>query len=276
MAFIRNLRPAGARLFNFFQSGLGEEVAEGMIGGGLVGLGLLHTDQPIEQTALQTALAMAGGVGLGMGARRIGAGLGKAIHPQALAQQNGPIASLGRLSGQQGVVMGARDSMSQLGEAMRKQLRGHTMGQVKAEFLDNPVEVARKFGMTPEQFKEVMPLLEKADEAFTKRAGGTVDEIAGRFKRDAALGNGGFMHDAEDAQDIQQMLGDAQNFLGNALTSKPTEITGEHIGRMVGRGIGDEMGIMGGVALGGVIGDQLGWESEKDRKIKELERELGR
>ena len=45
---------------------------------------------------------------------------------------------------------------------------------------------------------------------------------------------------------------------------------------MVGRGIGDEMGIMGGVALGGVIGDQLGWESEKDRKIKELERELGR
>lgn len=265
------MRPAGERLLNFAQSGIGEEVLEGVVGGGLVGAGLLATDQPIEQTALQTALAMAGGVGLGMGARRIGARMGRSIHPEALAEQQGMLASLGRMSGQEGLVTGARDSLSQMSQSMRKELRGNTMKRVRADFSENPAKVARDFGMTEDQFREVLPLLEQADDVFTPLAAQEVDQIASRLKRDAPVN----VNMTGDTADASQALGDLQNFIGDAMTSAPSTITGEHIGRMVGRAAGDEAGIVGGVALGGLIGQGMGWESEKDREIRLLKEQLG-
>ena len=93
-----------------------------------------------------------------------------------------------------------------------------------------------------------------------------IDEAADRIRRDAAI------HVDNGADEA--LIGDLQNFFANAVQSKPTEITGEHIGRMIGRAAGDEAGIMGGVALGAAIGEGMGWESEKDRQIRQLQEQL--
>ena len=69
---------AGRLLLN---NPLAEEISEGVLGGLMVGLGGLFADQSLEQTGLMTAAAMAGGVGLGIGGRRLGAHLGRRIHP---------------------------------------------------------------------------------------------------------------------------------------------------------------------------------------------------
>ena len=53
-------------------------------------------------------------------------------------------------------------------------------------------------------------------------------------------------------------------------------ITGEHLGRAAGRFIGDEVGVAVGMGLGGMLSGALGIKTEKDKKIEELERQLGR
>ena len=51
-------------------------------------------------------------------------------------------------------------------------------------------------------------------------------------------------------------------------------VTGEHVGRAVGRFIGDEVGVLGGLAAGSLLAQQLGIDSPKDQKIRELEQQL--
>ena len=51
-------------------------------------------------------------------------------------------------------------------------------------------------------------------------------------------------------------------------------LTGESIGRLAGRILGDEVGAIGGLAVAGLVGQQMGWESEKDRMIRQLEDKL--
>ena len=268
MSFVGRVRPAGEKLLHFFQTGLGEEVLEGVVGGGMAGAALLSTDQPIEQTALQTALAMAGGVGLGMGARRIGARMGRAINPNALADQQGLMASLGRMSGQEGLITGARDSISSMAQGMKRTMREGTIDDLTIAFRRNPQDIASKLGMSVEEVEQVLPLMARADEVITPKAAQRIDQMADGFKKDGAKMSA-------SQSDQAQIAGDFQQFLGNAMSSDPSLITGEHIGRMIGRAAGDESGIVGGLAIGGLIGNQMGWESEKDKQIRVLQEELG-
>jgi len=59
-----------------------------------------------------------------------------------------------------------------------------------------------------------------------------------------------------------------------SLLKKPTEITGEHLGRAVGRFAGDEIGAVAGMQLGALAAGGLGIENSKDKKIRELEQQL--
>ena len=77
----RMMRMAGDAGRLLLTNPLAEEISEGVLGGLMVGLGGLFADQSLEQTGLMTAAAMAGGVGLGIGGRRLGANLGRRIHP---------------------------------------------------------------------------------------------------------------------------------------------------------------------------------------------------
>jgi len=61
-----------------------------------------------------------------------------------------------------------------------------------------------------------------------------------------------------------------------ALLKQPKAITGEHVGRAVGRFMGDEVGVVTGLGLTGALAGALGMKTEKDKKIEELERQLGR
>ena len=56
--------------------------------------------------------------------------------------------------------------------------------------------------------------------------------------------------------------------------SKP--VTGENVGRAVGRFIGDEVGAVTGLGLTGMLASSLGMQTEKDKKIKELESQLNK
>lgn len=268
---IKRFRPAGERLIRFAQSPWGEEIAEGVTAGGLVGLGLLASDQPIEQTATQTALAMAGGVGLGMGGRRIGAAIGKAMHPAAYANQSGMLAGFSRLTGQKGIFTGMSDSMTNAFRDLRGYLRKNTMDEIHGAFIDNPVEISRKFGVTPDEFEGLLSKLRKADDIVTNAA-----VEYGESGAAAALRRGGETMRKNGIDDeATKLVHDFQNGLANIIDAKPEVITGEHTGRAVGRAIGDEVGVGLGLGVGALIGQQAGWESEKDREIRLLREQLG-
>ena len=268
MGVIGRFRPATERLVKFGMSPMGEEVMEGVLGGGLVGLGLLTTDQPIEQTALQTALAMAGGVGIGMAGRRIGAGIGKAVHPQAYKDQSGLLAGLSRASGQEGMFTGMKDSFAHTAGKMKEALRGNTMDGIEDMFRKNPAAVAQEFGMSIDDFEKVIPMLRKADSVVTPKAAQAIDTMQEGLSNHAQKYQGS----SNEARNLQ---GDLANTAASFFDHMPKPITGEHTGRMIGRAWGDEAGIAGGLGLGAYIGQQAGWESEKDRKIRMLEEELG-
>jgi len=82
-------RKAGSQLISFFLNDpLGEELLEGTAGGLIAGASQLGSDQTLGQTALETAAAIAGGIGLGMAGRRLGAMAGKQLHKGPLKQQD--------------------------------------------------------------------------------------------------------------------------------------------------------------------------------------------
>lgn len=90
----------------------------------------------------------------------------------------------------------------------------------------------------------------------------------------------------EFAGEFNKMAGEGApagvgDFLGEKISKALTgmdrpvqEVTGEHVGKAVGRFIGDEVGVLGGMATGSLLAQQLGMESPKDRKIRELEQQL--
>jgi hypothetical protein len=60
-----------------------------------------------------------------------------------------------------------------------------------------------------------------------------------------------------------------------SLLKPAKDITGEHVGRAAGRFIGDEIGVLTGMGLGGVAAGALGIKSDKDKKIEQLQQQLG-
>ena len=73
---------------------LGEEIAEGTLGGLLAGGGMLASDQSIEPNGSSNSSCNCWWYWNGYVGRRIGAGIGKRANPGALKQQDSLLANL--------------------------------------------------------------------------------------------------------------------------------------------------------------------------------------
>jgi hypothetical protein len=138
-----------------------QEAQEGVMGGALAGLGLLGTNTPLPQVALQTLGGMVGGVGLGLLGTRIGARIGEALHSQALKNQNSLLSQVGRLAGQKTLASGAAE-MARYGKAgIKQELMEQTSARLMHEALENPVQFAGRYGIDAETFQKHAPLVKQ-------------------------------------------------------------------------------------------------------------------
>lgn len=285
---------AGNKLIGFLLTNpLGEEILEGTMGGLLAGVSQIGSDQPLGQTALETATAIAGGIGMGMLGRRVGARVGQMVHEDPLRNQKGMLAMLGRTLGSETTGEGLKKQGAMLREAIHDDLLQGATRRMIHEAATDPAAFTTRYGITPDQFTRVLPHLRVGQDAASvlkrleslspeqrKRA---LDVILGDYTKaessvraEAADSmNRQFSSAAEKYKDVKlpgvdQSLGDVY---GSMLDSV-ADVTGRDVGRAVGRLVGDEVGVIGGMTAGSLLAQQLGFETEKDRRIRELEAQL--
>lgn len=287
------------KFFELQNNELFQEAQEGIMGGALAGLGLMGTDTPAPQIALQTLGAMLGGIGIGMLGKHVGAYLGKKIHPQALKNQNGVLAMAGRLGGQKTLVGGAAETMRYGKSAIKQELMEKTSSQLMNEALQNPQGFANKYGIDAEVFKQHAPVVQQGGriQAAVETYGALSPEERSALKEQIQTKLKGSYGQVEQLiasqaagsldENIAKMaqLTKGENLPGTdmdlgemfqSLLKPDQDITGEHVGRAAGRFIGDEIGVIGGMTLGGAAAGALGIKNEKDKKIEELQRQLAR
>jgi hypothetical protein len=281
------------------QNDLFQEAVEGTLLGGTAGLTQLGTDTPPAQVAIQTLAGIAGGVGIGLLGKSIGARIGKAINPNALKNQEGVLAGIGRTTGQKTLAKGAAEQARYAKGQIKQEIKEQTSAQLLNEALQNPQAFAGKYGVDPETFKKYhaavgvsgqaragLETLENLSPEQRKQLGASVQQIMDQgFNQvenlinthaaahlDNNLMKMSMLHKNKTVPGTNINIGSAfESLLKDA---KP--ITGEHLGRAAGRFIGDEVGVAVGMGLGGMLSGSLGIKTEKDKKIEELERQLGR
>jgi hypothetical protein len=285
------------RLLEFLQTPVGEEVVEGVMGGGMAGLSQIGTDAPPEEIALKTVGAIAGGIGVGMAGRKIGAAIGKRINPNPLKNQNSPIAALVRLAGSESSVEGAKQQGRAMKLAVQESLINETSSAMLEEALTNPNQFAQKYGVTADEFIQYIPdvkagrkaaaaaemwsglseeqrhtLVHNATSPYRKTEQAVASNAANRMDENIAR-----MAKHPEAKKIEiPGTNKALSDVFDSLLQPTVPVTGENVGRAVGRFIGDEIGIMTGLAAGGLVANQLGIEDSRDKKIKELQSQLQR
>ena len=279
------------------QNDLFQESIEGIMAGGTAGLSLIGSDTPAPQIALQTLGGIAGGIGIGLLGKNIGAAIGKRLHPQALKSQTGPLATFGRTAGQKTLAGGAAETMRYAKGQIKQELKQQTSAQLLNEALQNPQAFGAKYGVDAETFKKYHTVVGAAGQG---RAGLEVLENLSPEQRQQMgknvqdLMNQGF-NQVENLINVQAAANMDNNIAKMAMLQKgktvpgldldigsafesllktPKDITGEHVGRAVGRFVGDEIGVITGMGLGGALASTLGIKSEKDKKIEELEGRL--
>lgn len=276
------------------------EGMEGVMGGGLAGMGLMGTDTPPEQIAIQTLAGMALGTGIGMLGNRAGAAIGKLIHSQKLKNQQGLLATFGRALGQKTLVKGGAEMARHTKDLIKSELQSQSMEQLMREAMTDPQAFKKAYNLDDEVFKAMAGNVDVSnkivgglktfanlpdeqrkmlfDQIMKQQAAKDFvatesvinnhasNQIENNIKRMAKQTKGTKMPGTE--VDVGSMF--------EELLKEPTAITGEHVGRAVGRFLGDEIGVVSGLGLGGMISQGLGIKSEKDKKIEQLEAELGR
>lgn len=276
---------------------LREEAQEGVLGGLMAGAGMLGTDTPLPQVAIQTLGAMALGTGIGMLGKTIGARVGKAIHPQALKNQEGQLANFGRVAGQKTLQSGVAETVRMAKGQIKQELKNQTTASLMNEALQNPVAFAGKYGVEAETFKKYHSMVNQAGQG--RAALETLENLTPEMRSQVAakanqMMNQGF-NQVEDLintqaasqldRNLTQMAEKARGKkipginqdigeVYEALLKEPTGITGEHIGRAIGRFAGDEIGVVTGIGVGGMISNAMGIKNEKDKKIEELKAQL--
>lgn len=276
-----------------------QEAVEGTLLGGTAGLTLLGTDTPVPQVALQTLGGIAGGIGIGLLGKSIGARIGKMVHPQALKNQEGVLAQIGRVTGQKTLTKGAAESMRYAKGQIKQELKQQTSAALLNEALQNPQAFAGKYGVDPETFKKYHTAVGAVGQA---RAGlETIENLSPEQRAEMGAAAQKIMdqgfNQVENLINVQAAASMDNNLMKmaalqkgktipgtdmdvgqafEALLKQPKAITGEHLGRAAGRAIGDEVGVAVGMGLGGMLSGSLGIKTEKDKKIEELERQLGR
>lgn len=279
------------------QNELFNEFQEGVMTGVPAGLSLLGTDNTLPQVALQTLGAVAGGFGIGMLGKSIGAKIGRSLHPQALKDQQGLAASFGRGLGQKTLAQGGAETLRYAKGQVKQELKQQTSAQLLNEALQNPQAFAGKYGVDAETFKKYHGAVGVSGQA--RAALETIENMSPEQRKQMGtaaqqLMNQGF-NQVENLINTQAAANMDNNIMKMAMlqkgktvpgtdidmggifesllkNSKP--VTGEHVGRAVGRFIGDEVGVVTGIGLTGALAGSLGMKTEKDKKIEELQNRL--
>lgn len=281
------------------QNDLFQEAVEGTLLGGTAGLTQLGTDTPLPQVAIQTLAGIAGGVGIGLLGKSIGARIGKAINPNPLKNQESVLAGIGRTTGQKTLAKGAAEQVRYAKGQIKQEIKEQTSAQLLNEALQNPQAFAGKYGVDPETFKKYHTAVGAAGQA---RAGlETLENLSPEQRKQVGIAAQQVMeqgfNQVENLINTHAAAHLDNNLMKMALLNKnktvpgtdmnigaafesllkdAKPITGEHLGRAAGRFIGDEVGVAVGMGLGGMLSGALGIKTEKDKKIEELERQLGR
>jgi hypothetical protein len=272
-------------LVEWAQTPQGEEILEGTVGGLLAGVPMFFVqDQDPGTAALMTAGGVLGGIGVGMAGRRIGAAIGKHMHPAALKDQDGVVAALARTTGSESLMQG----IEQQGRMMRGQVADYLVekqamdmvreGRVSPQVMDE-LKGIRQMASVADALENATP---EQRQAFLSQAGLTPEKVAmlSQLEKELTTGAADQMdrHILEIA-DIMEREGTEVPMVSadllRGMTQAPEAVTGEHVGRMLGRVAGDEIGVLGGVALGGLVASQLGVQSPKDAEIARLKQQLG-
>lgn len=281
------------------QNDLFQEAVEGTLLGGTAGLTQLGTDTPLPQVAIQTLAGIAGGVGIGLLGKSIGARIGKSINPNPLKNQESVLAGIGRTTGQKTLAKGAAEQARYAKGQIKQEIKEQTSAQLLNEALQNPQAFAGKYGVNPETFKKYHTAVGAAGQA---RAGlETLENLSPEQRKQVGIAAQKVMeqgfNQVENLINTHAAAHLDNNLMKMALLNKnktvpgtdinigaafesllkdAKPITGEHLGRAAGRFIGDEVGVAVGMGLGGMLSGALGIKTEKDKKIEELERQLGR
>jgi hypothetical protein len=281
------------------QNDLFQEAVEGTLLGGTAGLTQLGTDTPLPQVAIQTLAGIAGGVGIGLLGKSIGARIGKSINPNPLKNQESVLAVIGRTTGQKTLAKGAAEQARYAKGQIKQEIKEQTSAQLLNEALQNPQAFAGKYGVDPETFKKYHTAVGAAGQA---RAGlETLENLSPEQRKQVNIAAQQVMeqgfNQVENLINTHAAAHLDNNLMKMALLNKnktvpgtdinigaafesllkdAKPITGEHLGRAAGRFIGDEVGVAVGMGLGGMLSGALGIKTEKDKKIEELERQLGR
>lgn len=281
------------------QNELFNEFQEGLMTGIPAGLSLIGTDVSLPQVALQTAGAVAGGFGIGMLGKSIGARLGRRIHPQVLKNQEGLPATLGRTLGQKTLIQGGAETLRYAKGQIKQELKQQTSSQLLNEALQSPQNFAAKYGVDPETFKKyrsvvgqagqgqaVLETLENLSPEQRQQMGATAQKLMDQgFNQVENLINVQAAAAMDSNISKMAMLNKGKTVPGTeidmgetfeSLLKQPKAITGEHVGRAIGRAIGDEVGVVTGIGLTGMLAGSLGMQTEKDKKIKALELQVNR
>ena len=283
------------RVLSFLASPLGEEVVEGTMAGGVAGLSQIGSDTTPQEVALKTVGGIAGGIGLGIAGRRIGAAIGKKIQPNALKDQEGMLATFGRLTGSESTIEGVKRQGQVMKSLVQESLVNETSAAMLEQAIENPNLFASKYGVTADEFQQVMPYVKKGREAAVaartfemlseKEKHELVHNLKDKYKQveqavvtNAANNIDTTIKKAVDNPNYKDMMipgidKSASQMFESLLSSSPP-VTGEHVGRAIGRFAGDEIGILTGLGIAGTLAGPLGIQSPKDIKIKKLEQEL--
>lgn len=285
---------AGDKILKWFLTDpRGEEVLEGTLGGLMAGGALIGSGEAPGEIALKTAMAILGGIGLGSAGRYLGAKAGRAIGKgQPLRDQSGMIATLARTMGSESTSEGLAQQGQVMKTAVQEALVNETSAQMAREAAANPAAFMQRHGITKDQFESMMPMVQQG-----RAAAGMMKALEAMPAEQRQQLMNAALRDYEAVERVvatnaaQQMdrninsvadslgkLGgegsEAAAYLRNLATGQAPPVTGEHVGRAAGRFIGDEVGILLGLAGGDVLAQQLGMESPKDRRIRELEQQV--
>lgn len=283
------------KFLSFLATPLGEEIIEGVGGGGMAGLSQIGTDTTLPEIALKTTGAIAGGIGLGMAGRRIGAAIGKRINPNALKNQEGMVASLSRTLGSESTIEGSKRQAQVMKSAVQESLVNETSAAMLEQAIENPNLFASKYGVTADQFQQVMPyvkqgrkaavaartfemLSEKERHELVHTLKDTYKQVEQSVVTNASNNIDTTIRKAVNNPNLKDMMipgidKSASQMFESLLGSAPP-VTGENVGRAIGRFAGDEIGVLTGLGVAGALAGPLGIQSPKDVKIKKLEQEL--
>lgn len=301
-------RFAGERLIAWAQTPIGEEVLEGTLGGLLAGVPIaIQGDTDPRAAALTTAAAIAGGIGMGMAGRRIGAWAGRRAHAAPLPDQTGAMATIGRIGGQETI----GKALEENGKMLRSQIADYLVekqaskmlleGKVSPEQMEQLMALRKVQGISdaisnaPPALRNQLEAALQADQATLQQAlndptaraqmlrvtgidADSLRAVEEQLTREAGASMGTSLNrladNLQDTEAIKQIPLLTPELLRNVASNEVTPISGEHVGRAVGRFLGDEIGVLGGVGVGLAASTALGFESPKDRRIRELQEQL--